>query len=329
MQAARQNAGVRGLAALRRGEGHDLDRGQAHGVRRGQVVGHEHDALVRGAQRFGVAAHKARLDAFGHGAHVLHAFADVRVLDGGERGGNGLHSLVQRPFGADVMVADALRGGADKLGVLADHHVRIDDRGVVAQFGGYVVTGAGKVVAHVAGGLLKAGHLRIRRTGRNDFERDASAAAVGEERLADGNARRNGYALQDLARHRLLLSKTVAEQGGKVLQRVSRIGPHPAQGKARTLGGGQGQDVQNALGVHFHAIHGKKELRAELLRFLGQAGGRSGVQALVVGHAHRHGKSFLRLFDGFLHVVYPVGYSVGMVRDAGGVQKCCQGLFPN
>ena len=183
------------LAALHRGEGHDLVAFQANGVGGREVVGHEHHAFLDAVQGVGVGvvarlAQQLRLHAAGHQLHVLDAFADVGVLDGGKGAGDVVHGFFQRPFGGYGHAGHDLLGRAHELGIGADHEVGIDDGGLFLQVVRHLVQGLAQV-----GGCLREGGGKPFDLGGNGLGGDGLArdmlepAAVDEKRLADGDAR--------------------------------------------------------------------------------------------------------------------------------------------
>lgn len=106
VEGARQDRGVRGLAALLGHDGRDGGAAQAGDVGRRQPV-RDHDGVGRRRQVNLDLAGQAAHDALDDPGDVLPARAQVVVLDGGEDLADVLRGLLQRPLGVDAIRGDA------------------------------------------------------------------------------------------------------------------------------------------------------------------------------------------------------------------------------
>ena len=123
---ARDDRGVRGLAAGVGDQARDRGLVELRGVGRRQVVGDD-DRVGRRLQRPGVAAEQVAQHALAHELDVAAPLAQVLVLDLIEHAADVVDRAAQRPLGVDQLLADVADRRADEVLVVEHHLVRGDD----------------------------------------------------------------------------------------------------------------------------------------------------------------------------------------------------------
>ena len=201
LQGPGQDAGVGGLAALGRGEGHDLVHVQLDGVGRGQVVSQK-DCAVRDGVEPARAADELAEHPLGHESDILHALAKVVVRDGGEDLLQIPHGALQSPLGVDPGAFDVIQGAFAELVVAQHHEVRLDDGRMLLEVLGHEAQDPLQILQRGLEGAAQplhfARHVLLAHGLAGHAGKMVAVQAVGPP---DGHARGNRDAVKGAGRH--------------------------------------------------------------------------------------------------------------------------------
>ena len=196
-QAAGDDAGVRGPAALVGDKALDAFELDLAGIGRGQVPRHEHDPLVDGRDVLAARAGEAGHDPIGHLVDVLDPFAKIGVGHLIEHLVDGAGHLVQSPLGVDPFGLDGIEHLAVEQLVLEQDPVGLEDLAVALELFGRVGDDGADLVAGLLDGRLETAAFVRQVVGADRVALDdPHPLAVYQVGLADADARRGADAVE-------------------------------------------------------------------------------------------------------------------------------------
>jgi hypothetical protein len=195
--AARQDRGVRGASAQIRGDAEHEAAVDHRGVGWQQIVRDDHRFLVQGPEAARLLAGQVAQQSAAHVLDVGTAFLEIRIADAVEGFEDAADDAVERELGAHELGAHHSLGVLDRLGVLEDEEMRVEDLGVIVPhlIGETLLRGADLVAGARQGGS-EALDLGIDLRGIDHEVGDDDFLGPAHVGLADDDARRHRDAAQ-------------------------------------------------------------------------------------------------------------------------------------